>query len=134
MASQNQMTGMQGVYLAAAKLTEQNLIVSVTSRNARGADLLATDQKYKRAWSVQVKTSKGPVSNWPVGPDYKSEASPSHIYIFVILRGERLPDYYVVPSDIVAQGGITKRRANSTWHWFERRLAQQYRNKWDIFE
>ncbi len=58
MASKHQMTGMMGVYLTAAELTRNGLIVSITSRNARGADLLATDQFYKRTWSIQVKNQR----------------------------------------------------------------------------
>jgi hypothetical protein len=55
MATKQQMTGMLGAYLAAAELTQKGLIVSMTSRNARGADLLVADQDYKHTWSVQVK-------------------------------------------------------------------------------
>ncbi|WP_130229165.1 hypothetical protein [Bradyrhizobium sp. Leo121] len=62
MASKGQMTGMLGTYLAAAELTQKGLVVSITSRNARGAHLLAADQEYKRTWSVQVKTNSKPAS------------------------------------------------------------------------
>jgi hypothetical protein len=41
-ATKGQMTGMLGTYLAAAELTHRGLVVWVTTRNARGADLLAT--------------------------------------------------------------------------------------------
>ena len=50
-------TGMTGVYCAAAELSRQGYIVSPTSRSARGADLLVTDQSCLNAWSVQVKTN-----------------------------------------------------------------------------
>ena len=55
MATKGQMTGMLGTYLAAAELTKKGFIVSITSRNAKGADLLVTDQSCKKTWSVQVK-------------------------------------------------------------------------------
>jgi hypothetical protein len=64
MASKGQMNdGLLGVYLAAAELTHRGLIVSPTSRSTRGVDLLATDQSYTHAWSVQVKTS-GKRATW----------------------------------------------------------------------
>jgi hypothetical protein len=55
MASKGQMTGMLGVYLAAAELTQKGLVVSLTSRNARGVDLLATNQSYQKTWAIQAK-------------------------------------------------------------------------------
>jgi hypothetical protein len=63
MATTGQMTGMRGVYLVAAELTRLGFIVSPTSRSARGADLLVTDQECQKAWSVQVKTKSEPASN-----------------------------------------------------------------------
>lgn len=66
MAAQHQMTGMLGVYLVAAELAKNGFIVSPTSRSAFGADLLVTDQKCRKAWSVQVKTNRKPASFWLV--------------------------------------------------------------------
>ena len=131
MASKSQMTGMQGVYLVAAELTRLGFIVSVTSRNARGADLFATDQSYKTTWSIQVKTSWKPVSFWPLGKHYKSESSRSHVYVFVNLRGGEKPDYYVVPSKVVAKKGRTYKRPKGPWHGFKRETLRP--NDWSTF-
>ena len=57
-------TGMQGVYLVAAELTKRGLTVAPTSRSAVGADLLVTDERCKKAWSVQVKTNYGRPRFW----------------------------------------------------------------------
>jgi hypothetical protein len=54
MASKQQMTGMLGAYLAAAELTQRGLIVSMTSRNARGADLLVADQTREGVIADQI--------------------------------------------------------------------------------
>src|SRR4051794_8499727 len=105
MASKGQMTGMLGTYLAAAQLTQKGLVVSVTSRNARGADLLATDQDHKRTWSIQVKTNRKAASFWLLSKDYKQLSSATHIYLFINLRGDQRPDYYVVPSGAVRRYG-----------------------------
>jgi hypothetical protein len=64
MTTKGIMNGMLGVYLAAAELTQRGLIVSPTSRSSRGVDLLATDQSFKRAWSVQVKTNGKRATYW----------------------------------------------------------------------
>jgi hypothetical protein len=55
---------MLGVYLTAAELTYRGFIVSPTSRSTYGADLLVTDQKCRRAWSVQVKTKNTKNKYW----------------------------------------------------------------------
>lgn len=105
MASKHQMTGMLGVFLTAAELTRRDLVVSLTSRSARGADLLVTDQNCRRTWSVQVKTNRRPASFWLINKSFADETSTQHIYVFVNLRGEERPDFYVVPSKYVARVG-----------------------------
>jgi len=136
MATKGQMTGMLGTYLAAAELTHQGLIVSVTSRNARGADLLVADQEFKKAWSVQVKTNAKPASFWLISKDYKSIVSPTLVYLFLNLRGDQKPDYYVVPSRIVAKHGTTtpERSGGSIWYSFKRSIADSYKDKWSVFD
>jgi hypothetical protein len=129
------MTGMLGTYLAAAELTQKGLIVSITSRNARGADLLVANQEYKRNWSIQVKTNSKPAGFWLLSKDYRELSSPTHIYLFVNLRGETKPDYYVVPSRVVKRLGTTTpvRSGGSVWHDFSRRDAEPYKDKWSVF-
>lgn len=135
MATKGQMTGMLGTFLAAAELTQKGLVVSITSRNARGADLLAADQGFQRVWSIQVKTNSKPVGFWLLSKDYSELSSPTHIYLFVNLRGEVKPDYYVVPSRIVKKLGTTSpvRSGGSVWREFSRRNAEPYKEKWSIF-
>lgn len=135
MATKGQMTGMLGTYLAAAELTHKGLIVSVTSRNARGADLLATDQDYKRTWSIRVKTNRKAASFWLLSKDYTELSSPTHIYLFINLRGDERPDYYVVPSRAVKRYGRTTpvRSTGSVWHDFSRLNAERYKEKWSVF-
>jgi hypothetical protein len=51
---------MRGVYLVASELSRLGFIASPTSRSAIGADILVTDQKCKRTYSVQVKKNAKP--------------------------------------------------------------------------
>jgi hypothetical protein len=136
MATKNQMTGMLGVYLTAAELTEKGFIVSTTSRSARGADLLATDQSYKTTWSVQVKTNGKATTFWLLNKSFKDEVSETHVYVFVNLKGERRPEYYIVPSKFVADNGVIfKSSKGGLWYSFDlhRTNAEQYRENWSIF-
>ncbi len=128
MASKQQMTGMLGAYLAAAELTQRGLIVSMTSRNARGAD-------YKQTWSVQVKTNRKPTTFWLLSKDYKQIVSPTHLYLFINLRGDQRPDYYVVPSRVVARTGTTtpERSGGAIFYSFWRKDAEKYQERWSLF-
>lgn len=145
MPTKGQLTGMRGVYLAAAELVAKGFIVSPTSRSAAGADLLVTDQKCHKAWSVQVKTQKQALNYWLVGDPKRIPDSPSHIYIFINLDGEKRPDYLVVPSCVVSQKAYTEvANTGSTWHCFDRISGKEFieskgwpdkrREGWEIFE
>jgi hypothetical protein len=135
MASSAQQTGMRGVFLVAAELAARDHIVSLTSRNAFGADLLVTDAECKRAWSVQVKTNASTFGFWLLSDKAQKVASPSHVYVFVNLRFGQSPEFYVVPSEVVAANVITTPARNGTWHQFNLdETAQRYRDTWDIFD
>jgi hypothetical protein len=134
MAVKGVMTGMLGVYLTAAELTKRGFIVSPTSRSAKGADLLVTDQRCENAWSVQVKTNRKMAGFWLLGAHASEIQSDSHIYIFVNLRGEARPEYYVVPSKFVASNiQVDGRKTGSVWYGFHKKLATKYLEGWSIF-
>ena len=124
-----QLTGMLGVYLAAAELTNRGFIVSPTSRSAQAADLLVTDQKSQKAWSVQVKTQRQAANTWLVGSQAREISSPIHIYIFINLRGENRPDYLVVPSEVVANKTYeekAKTKSGSVFYCFDRSAGKEF--------
>jgi hypothetical protein len=135
MAGKGQMTGMLGVYMAAAELTRRGFIVSPTSRSAAGADLLVTDQACRKAWSVQVKTNRNAANFWLIGAHAAKLRSDSHIYIFVNLKGERRPDYLVVKSDYVASKVFTSTaKTGSVWYSFLRKDRPYEGEGWnDVF-
>ena len=135
MASKGQMTGMQGVFLAAAELSRRGFIVSPTSRSAAGADLLVTDQLCRKAWSVQVKTNAGPKPFWLVSSHTAELKSPSHVYVFVGLRGIARPEFLVVSSEHVASKVREKvRTTGSIWRSFYRADGPtQTDDGWSIF-
>ena len=123
-----QTTGMLGVYLTAAELTNQGFIVSPTSRSAMGADLLVVDERCRTAWSVQVKTQRQAASYWLVGERAHELSSPTHIYVFVNLQGEKRPEYLVVPSRIVA----SKTYEDKGFHCFDKAEGKEFilRQNW----
>ena len=126
-------TGMQGVFLVAAELAKRDFIVSVTSRNAFGADLLITDQACQKAWSVQVKTNRKNASFWLVGKHASTLVSPHHVYVLVNLRGEERPDCYILPSEELAGLVRTEERPNSTFYFVNRNDVKKYQGEWGPF-
>jgi len=74
----------------AAELVAKGYIVSPTSRNAMGADLLVTDEACERSFSVQVKTNAKRATFWLVGPRAEDMKSPSHVRMACI-RGTAAP-------------------------------------------
>lgn len=137
-----QMTGMRGVYLVASELTKNGFIVSPTSRSSFGADLLVTDEKCKKAWSVQVKTNNGRPDFWLANKHSKQTTSPSHVYVLVNLceandtqkKKFLAPDIYIVPSRIIAKHlRITRRRTGSVFHSIWLQDVKKYKGRWKIF-
>lgn len=137
-----QMTGMQGVYSVASELTRRGLVVSPTSRSSFGADLLVTDQKCKRAWSVQVKTNAGRPTFWLLNKRSSETKSDTHIYVLVNLGQKNArqrregPDFYVVPSRVLARRMHTtppRGRTRSIFYSISRDKVESYKNDWAIF-
>lgn len=124
---------MQGVFLTAAELTHRGFIVSLTSRNAFGADLLVTDSKCEHTWSVQVKTNQGTSANyWLLSPRCKELAYDSHVYVFVGLKEDQRPSFLAVPSKVVADNCEKQETKGGVWYWFSRDTVWKHEKEgWD---
>lgn len=126
MANKQQMIGMRGVYLAAAELARQGFIVSPTSRSAAGADLLVTDDKCQRAFSIQVKTTAG-YNFWLLNAKVKETTSPSHLYMFVEIQDKKnIVAFYIVPSVKVSEHHDVVHQKKNIWYSFSRAKAQEH--------
>ena len=97
---------------------------------------MVADPDYKCTWSIQAKTNRKAAGFWLLSADYAELSSPTHIYLFINLRGEAKADYYVVPSRVVKRlGSISPvRSGGSVWHEFSRKHAEKYKDGWDIFK
>ena len=97
------LAGVAGEYFVAAELSRRGYIASISLRNTRGIDILATNAAASRSVTIQCKTSQSR-NNWMLSDKCESFHSENHFYVFVAL-GTALerPRYHVVPSVAVAK-------------------------------
>ena len=132
MASRQQQTGMRGVFIVAAELSSQGYVVSITSRNAMGADILATDEHCEKAYSIQVKTNGKKSGFWLVGEKAKQMASDSHYYVLVNLCEKGPSEFFIVPSKVVANKTRVEGRKTSTWYSLHKSDISTYQDAWQL--
>lgn len=98
------LTGVAGEYFVAAELSRRGYIASISLRNTRSIDILATNQDGSRSITIQCKTGKGNRRKWILNDKAESFESPKHFYVFVSLGDptER-PRFHIVPSKVVAE-------------------------------
>ena len=100
------LAGVAGEYFVAAELSRRGHIASISLRNTRGIDLLATNEEGSRSITIQCKTNQLARKAWVLNEKSEDFVSDAHFYVFVAL-GEVLarPSYHVVPSRAVAEIG-----------------------------
>lgn len=98
------LAGVAGEYYVAAELSRRGFIASISLRNTRGMDILATNEDASRALTIQVKTNQKKRREWLLSDKSESLVSGTHFYVFVNLgaKAER-PDFHIVPSVAVAK-------------------------------
>jgi hypothetical protein len=97
------LAGVAGEYFVAGELSRRGYIASISLRNTRGIDILATNAAASRSVTIQCKTSQSR-NVWMLNDKCESFFSEDPFYVFVALGGpmER-PRYHVVPSAAVAK-------------------------------
>ena len=81
------LVGVAGEYLVAGELTLRGYIASITLRNSRGIDIIASNADGSRSVSIQVKTNSNGRKSWMLNKKAESFHSPNHYYVFVALQG-----------------------------------------------
>jgi hypothetical protein len=101
---QSILTGVAGEYFVAAELSRLGYIASITLRNTKGIDILATNQKGTRSITIQCKTTQTTRKSWMLNEKCEKNSQPNHFYVFVSLGSpKKLPSFHIVPSRIVAK-------------------------------
>lgn len=107
------LVGVAGEYLVAGELTLRGYIASITLRNSRGIDIIASNSDGSSSVSIQVKTNSFGNKKWMLNKKAETFFSDNHYYVFVALKklGQR-PDFHIVSSKIVADYVYT---SHSEW-------------------
>jgi hypothetical protein len=95
------LVGVAGEYLVAGELSLRGYLASITLRNSRGIDIIASSQDGSKSVSIQVKTNSDGSNSWVLSKKAESFYANNHYYVLVALTeiGER-PKFYVVPSPL----------------------------------
>lgn len=96
------LTGVAGEYYVAAELWRKGYIASLTSKNTKGIDLLVSNQDGNRSASIQIKTNSTGLCSWILNKKSEEEYNDKLFYVFVDLKDNDYPKYYVVKTNIVA--------------------------------
>ena len=85
------------------ELSRRGYVASITLRNTRGIDILASNASATKQIAIQVKTNQGTKPEWVLNKKAESFYSDNLFYVFVNLKGSgERPDFYIVPSKVVA--------------------------------
>lgn len=95
--------GVSGEYFVAAELSRLGFIASITLKNTKGVDVLATNEDASKSVAIQVKTNQGSRKAWVLHKKAEEYFGDNLFYIFVNLKDKiSHPDFYIVPSKVVA--------------------------------
>jgi hypothetical protein len=98
------LVGVAGEYFVAAELSRRGYIASISLRNTRGIDILATNADSSRAITIQCKTNQQGKKAWVLNEKCEEFHSANHFYVFVVLGDpDQRPFYHIVPSEALAR-------------------------------
>jgi hypothetical protein len=106
------LAGVAGEYYVAAELSARNHVASITLRNTRGVDILCSNHETTKTVTIQVKTNRSSRREWVLNQKSETLISDFHFYVFVCLNdGKKYPDFFIVPSNVVADQISTTHRS-----------------------
>jgi len=138
-------SGLAGEYFVAGELTRRGYIASMTLKNSKGIDILCSNVDAIKSVNIQVKTNKSSKRTWILRDKHESFNAKTLFYIFVNLNdNKKPPDYFVVPSKIVAEqikkshiewlgapGRDGRKHKDNTMRHFTD-LKEKYLSRWDV--
>jgi hypothetical protein len=101
--------GIAGEYFVAAELSRRGYLASITLRNSRGVDILATNRDATKSVAIQVKTNQRGIAQWILNEKVETSAGDDSLpenlfFVFVNLppNGDA-PSYHIIERREVAR-------------------------------
>lgn len=96
--------GVAGEYFVAAELSRRGYVASLTLRNTRGIDVLASNADATKSVAIQVKSHYGKTKEWMLSVKVEhQDVADNLFFVFVRLNDGETPSYHVVPASIVVR-------------------------------
>ncbi|HEX4143208.1 MAG TPA: hypothetical protein VHY91_06635 [Pirellulales bacterium] len=98
------LAGVAGEYFVAAELSRRGYIASISLRNSRGIDILATKHDATKSVTIQCKANQLGRKEWMLSDKSETFVADNHFYMFVSLgKSDERPHFHIVPSERVAR-------------------------------
>jgi hypothetical protein len=140
------LTGVSGEYFVAAELSRRGYVASLTLRNTRGIDVLASNADATRSVAIQVKTCSSDRPGWILNKKAEADLADNLFYVFVCLPETGFPEFYIVPRSDVAKhvkeshrkwlstpGRGGRRHVDNDVRKFED-PSEHYKDRWDLLK
>ena len=106
------LSGVSGEYFVAAELSRRGYIASLTLKNTRGVDILASNIDATKSVGIQVKANQSSGKEWMLNQQVEAEIATNLFFVFVRLNDLGTPEYYVVSRSEVSR---TVRENHQKW-------------------
>lgn len=92
-----------GQYFVAAELERRDFTAALPLSNTQDFDILAISRLTNKQYAIQVKTTAASILQWIMTSKHETIKGDNIIYIFVHLNELGTPDFYIIPSTILAE-------------------------------
>jgi hypothetical protein len=101
------------------------MVASLTLRNTRGIDILASNADASKSVGIQVKSKCGHKADWILNKKVELDVAENLFYVFVLFEELEAPRYFVVPRATVA---ACCRDSHKAWLATPGKAGQQHRD------
>lgn len=96
--------GVAGEYFVAGELSRRGYVASITLRNTKGIDIVASNEEGTKTVNIQVKSKRKGVPDWILSKKAEDMKDPNMFYVFVSFSDDNIiPQFHIVPSKEVAK-------------------------------
>jgi hypothetical protein len=139
--------GNSGEYFVAGELERRGFTVAVPMSNTPAFDILVIRRDNNHQYALQVKTTSTRKLSWSLKDKNELINEQNVFYVFVHLNNLEQPDYYIVPSYIVAEtitndhkkwletpGRKGQKHNDNKMRKFNLEVDNEYKDNWDLLK